>query len=103
MPCRRPALQRRSPIIRLRTLAGETTLLDLFGDRDTLLAIHNMGQGCRYCTLWADGFNGLLPHLESAHVCSPSVERPPGNPAPIRERPRVAFSTGLTRRRRLHP
>ena len=25
-----------------------------------------MGQGCRYCTLWADGINGFLPHLESA-------------------------------------
>lgn len=49
-----------------RTLVGDTTLLELFGDRHTLLAIHNMGQGCRYCTLWADGFNGLLPHLESA-------------------------------------
>jgi predicted dithiol-disulfide oxidoreductase (DUF899 family) len=48
------------------TLAGETSLLDLFGDNDTLLAIHNMGQGCRYCTLWGDGFNGFLPHLESA-------------------------------------
>ena len=48
------------------TQAGEASLLDLFGDRDTLLLIHNMGQGCRYCTLWADGFNGLLPHLESA-------------------------------------
>lgn len=47
------------------TLNGETTLLDLFGDKDTLLMIHNMGQGCRYCTLWADGFNGLLTHLES--------------------------------------
>ncbi len=33
---------------------------------DRLLVIHNMGQGCRYCTLWADGFNGFLPHLESA-------------------------------------
>jgi len=41
------------------------SLLDLFGDRDRLLMIHNMGQGCRYCTLWADGFNGFLPHLES--------------------------------------
>ena len=45
------------------TLAGEVTLLELFGEKDKLLAIHNMGQGCRYCTLWADGFNGLLPHL----------------------------------------
>ena len=48
------------------TLDGETNLADLFGDRDKLLVIHNMGQGCRYCTLWADGFNGLLAHLESA-------------------------------------
>jgi predicted dithiol-disulfide oxidoreductase (DUF899 family) len=23
-----------------------------------------MGQACRYCTLWADGLNGFLPHLE---------------------------------------
>jgi predicted dithiol-disulfide oxidoreductase (DUF899 family) len=51
---------------RFATLAGEVSLLDLFGDKDTLLLIHNMGQGCRYCTLWADGFNGFLPHLESA-------------------------------------
>ena len=48
------------------TLTGDASLLELFGDRDTLLLIHNMGQGCRYCTLWADGFNGFLPHLESA-------------------------------------
>jgi len=48
------------------TQSGETTLLDLFGNQDRLLVIHNMGQGCRYCTLWADGFNGFVPHLESA-------------------------------------
>ena len=48
------------------TDVGPTTLRELFGDRDRLLVIHNMGQACRYCTLWADGFNGLLPHLESA-------------------------------------
>ncbi len=48
------------------TLSGATTLAELFGDHDTLLVIHNMGQGCRYCTLWADGFNGFLPHLEAA-------------------------------------
>ncbi len=48
------------------TLNGEVTLLELFGEHDRLLVIHNMGQGCRYCTLWADGFNGFLPHLESA-------------------------------------
>jgi predicted dithiol-disulfide oxidoreductase (DUF899 family) len=48
------------------TLNGPNTLLDLFGDQQRLLVIHNMGQGCRFCTLWADGFNGLLSHLESA-------------------------------------
>ena len=47
------------------TLKRETNLLELFGKKDKLLVIHNMGQGCRYCTLWADGFNGFLPHLES--------------------------------------
>lgn len=49
-----------------QTQNGDVSLLDLFGDRDRLLVIHNMGQGCRYCTLWADGFNGFLPHLENA-------------------------------------
>ena len=53
------------PDYTFRTETGDVTLRDLFGDRDKLLAVHNMGQGCRYCTLWADGFNGLLPHLES--------------------------------------
>ena len=47
------------------TLEGETNLLELFGENDKLLVIHNMGQGCRYCTLWADGFNGFVQHLES--------------------------------------
>ena len=47
------------------TIEGEINLLDLFGEKDKLLLIHNMGQGCRHCTLWADGFNGFLPHLES--------------------------------------
>ncbi len=39
-------------------------LSELFGDKDELLVVHNMGRNCQYCTLWADGFNGLLPHLE---------------------------------------
>lgn len=62
-------------------LDGETTLLEMFGDRDKLLVIHNMGQGCRYCTLWADGFNGIIPHIESVMSLvlvskdSPAVQR----------------------------
>lgn len=48
------------------TLEGETRLSALFAGRERLLVIHNMGGGCRYCTLWADGINGVLPHLEEA-------------------------------------
>jgi predicted dithiol-disulfide oxidoreductase (DUF899 family) len=40
-------------------------LFSLFGERDELMVIHNMGKGCRYCTLWADGFNGLFPHFQN--------------------------------------
>jgi len=47
-----------------KTLTGKVSLLELFGDKDILFVVHNMGQGCRYCTLWADGINGFLPHLE---------------------------------------
>lgn len=35
----------------------------LFGDKDTLFVIHNMGTGCANCTMWADGFNGVFDHL----------------------------------------
>lgn len=44
---------------------GPVTLSELFGDKRDLLVIHNMGAGCRYCTLWADGLNGLHEHLAS--------------------------------------
>jgi predicted dithiol-disulfide oxidoreductase (DUF899 family) len=50
---------------RFRTLEGETVLSELFGDKPELFVIHNMGKGCSACTLWADGFNGVLPHLEN--------------------------------------
>ena len=63
---RRKAAGREVPDYTLWTLAGEVRLSSLFAGADRLLAIHNMGHGCRYCTLWADGFNAFLPHLESA-------------------------------------
>ena len=49
-----------------QTPDGEVRLSNLFGGRERLLMIHNMGQGCRYCTLWADGISGVLQHLEDA-------------------------------------
>ncbi|MFD2044279.1 DUF899 family protein [Ornithinibacillus salinisoli] len=38
-------------------------LNDLFGDKDELIVVHNMGKGCSYCTMWADGFNGVFHHI----------------------------------------
>jgi predicted dithiol-disulfide oxidoreductase (DUF899 family) len=43
----------------------EASLSSLFGDQTRLILVHNMGRHCIYCTMWADGFTGLLPHLES--------------------------------------
>jgi predicted dithiol-disulfide oxidoreductase (DUF899 family) len=48
-----------------RADGGTVRLSELFGDKDTLFVIHNMGAACVYCTLWADGFNGVYDHLRS--------------------------------------
>ena len=42
---------------------SSVTLSDLFRDKSELIVIHNMGKSCVYCTLWADGFNGVAAHL----------------------------------------
>ncbi len=47
------------------TQAGPVQLSALFGDKDSLFVIHNMGAACMYCTLWADGLNGFRSHLEN--------------------------------------
>ena len=39
-------------------------LSDLFGEKAELIMPFNMGKKCSYCTLWADGYNGLVNHLE---------------------------------------
>ena len=39
-------------------------LSQAFGKHGDLVVVHNMGTGCPYCTLWADGFVSLLPHLQ---------------------------------------
>lgn len=53
------------PDYRFATPQGEVALSELFGDKPDLFVIHNMGRGCPYCTMWADGFNGVLAHLEN--------------------------------------
>lgn len=58
-------------------IGGDTRLSELFGDHDTLMVIHNMGTGCAYCTLWADGFNGVYDHLKSRAAFVVSSPDPP--------------------------
>src|SRR4051812_6860342 len=49
----------------LNSEGREASLSSLFGDKSSLILVHNMGRNCSFCTMWADGFTGLLPHLES--------------------------------------
>jgi len=50
----------------------------IFGNKNDLVLVHNMGKSCSYCTLWADGFNGTQYFTEKQAgfvVVSPD---PPG-------------------------
>jgi predicted dithiol-disulfide oxidoreductase (DUF899 family) len=55
---------------------GKARLTALFGDKDMLFVIHNMGTSCANCTMWADGFNGVFEHLRDraafAVSCGPA-------------------------------
>ena len=44
---------------------GIVTLMELFGDHEDLMVVHNMGISCPGCTLWADGYNGIHQHVTS--------------------------------------
>jgi len=50
---------------RFATADGPVRLSELFGAKEHLFVIHNMGKSCPACTMWADGFNGVLQHLEN--------------------------------------
>lgn len=42
---------------------GDVKLSELFGDKNELILVSNMGKSCRYCTLWADNYNGIVKPL----------------------------------------
>ncbi|MHC4839459.1 MAG: DUF899 family protein [Planctomycetota bacterium] len=42
---------------------GDHSLSSLFGDNSTMVFVHNMGKSCPYCTIWADGLNGLWKYI----------------------------------------
>ena len=48
------------PDYELRGTDGVVRLSEMFGAKSDLILIHNMGAGCPYCTMWADGFNACF-------------------------------------------
>lgn len=67
----------------LRRPDGTPVMLSaLFGSKTELLVVHNMGRKCPYCTLWADGFNGVWRHLADRAAF---VVTSPDEPAVMRE------------------
>jgi predicted dithiol-disulfide oxidoreductase (DUF899 family) len=61
----------------LSTPNGIVRLSELFGDQRDLIVIHNMGVSCAYCTLWADGYNGIYDHLAARAAFVVSSPDPP--------------------------
>jgi predicted dithiol-disulfide oxidoreductase (DUF899 family) len=67
---------------RFDTDGGEAALKDLFGGRSQLLVYHFMfgpdyKAGCPSCSSIADGYNGVVPHLENHDVAFWTVSRAP--------------------------
>jgi len=63
---RKLPMQEISPDLVVRDWQGnELTISELFGDKEDLIIVHNMGRACAYCTMWADGINGVVKHLEN--------------------------------------
>lgn len=48
-----------------KTPTGEISLKEMFGGHQEMILIHNMGKSCPYCTLWADGFQGMYGHFRN--------------------------------------
>lgn len=46
------------------TSGNDVKLSEMFGDKENLILVHNMGKSCPYCTLWADGFSGVTYFIE---------------------------------------
>ena len=67
---------------RFETEAGNASLADLLGGRSQLIVYHFMFgpdymAGCPSCSAIADGFNGIVVHLENHDVAFTAVSRAP--------------------------
>jgi predicted dithiol-disulfide oxidoreductase (DUF899 family) len=61
---------------------GERTLANIFAGRSQLVVYHFMfapdwKAGCKSCSFWADGFNGIVPHLNQRDVTFVAISRAP--------------------------
>jgi predicted dithiol-disulfide oxidoreductase (DUF899 family) len=61
---------------------GERSLAELFDGRSQLVVYHFMfgpgwQAGCKSCSFWADGFNGIIPHLNQRDVTLVAISRAP--------------------------
>lgn len=64
------------------TDAGPRRLAELFADRSQLIVYHFMFHpdwkaGCKSCSFWADGFNGIIVHLNQRDASMVAVSRAP--------------------------
>lgn len=64
------------------TETGPQSLLDLFGDHSQLVVWHFMfghdwDEGCPSCSFWADGYDGVLPHLAARDVALVAISTAP--------------------------
>ena len=64
------------------TEAGPRTLADLFDGRSQLIVWHFMfgadwEEGCPSCSFWADGYDGMVPHLHARDVTLVAVSSAP--------------------------
>ncbi|HMQ70231.1 MAG TPA: DUF899 family protein [Ignavibacteria bacterium] len=41
----------------------DVKLSEMFGAGKNLILVHNMGKGCSYCTMWADGFKDTYKEI----------------------------------------
>jgi predicted dithiol-disulfide oxidoreductase (DUF899 family) len=57
-----------------QTTSGNAQLSDLFGDKNELFIIHNMGKSCSYCTHWADVLSPIMNRITNVSaiaLCTP--------------------------------
>jgi predicted dithiol-disulfide oxidoreductase (DUF899 family) len=61
---------------------GKQALADLFKGHNQLVVQHFMfapdwNEGCKSCSFWADGFEGLIPHLAARDTTLVAISRAP--------------------------